>query len=240
MQIDVALSPSEIGHINLRGNTVVVIDVLRASSTIIAAVENGCERVIPVRDERDAFTTAKACSKTQPLLCGERNGVKIKGFDLGNSPREYLPQVVKNRTLILTTTNGTQLFQYAAAAAKVFIGALVNAQALASLLLHEKRNIVILCAGKEGRFSLEDCYCAGIICHKIRSMCGNDILISNTAQMSEIIYNSYDSKTLEMLKYSEHGQYLTSIGFDKDLDACAATDSSATIPVWEEGSIRAI
>ena len=240
MQIDVALCPSEIGHINLRGNTAVVIDVLRASSTIIAAVENGCARVIPVKDERDALITAKACSKAQPLLCGERNGVKIKGFDLGNSPWEYLSQVVKNRTLILTTTNGTQLFQYASTAARVFIGALVNAQALASLLLSEKRSLVILCAGKDGRFSLEDCYCAGLICHKIRSMCDNGILLSNAAQMSEMIYNSYDSKALDMLKFSEHGQYLTSIGFDKDLDACAAIDSSGTVPVWEKGSIRAI
>jgi 2-phosphosulfolactate phosphatase len=159
--------PKSVDPQALAGGTVVVIDVLRATTTIVYAIEAGARTVILCGEIDEAKSIAAKFRDDERILGGERGGLKIEGFDLGNSPEEYTPQRVKGKTVIFTTTNGTRAVLHARMAKQILLGAFVNASAVAQRLVGEDR-VHLLCAGTDGQPTDEDIMLAGMLAEKIR------------------------------------------------------------------------
>src|SRR5207253_757576 len=159
MKIDVYFTPLGLGAGDLGGRGIVVIDVLRATTTIVTALANGAKAVIPAATSEEAVRLASHLEKDGVLLAGERRSVKIDGFALGNSPREMTPAAVAGKTIVLATTNGTPALVAAQGGEPVLVGAPANFRALgehARRLLATRGDLVIICAGREKQFAIED------------------------------------------------------------------------------------
>ena len=165
--------PSEVDERELKGGTVVVIDLLRATTTICSALVSGATEVVPFRTIEETLAAAAKVGRDRVVLGGERGGQRIDGFDLGNSPREYTPNAVQGRPVYLTTTNGTQALYRARFARRVVVGAMVNQSAVAESVKDEPR-IHILCSGTDGRETREDILAAGAIAWKIYECSNTD------------------------------------------------------------------
>ncbi|MCX7920133.1 MAG: 2-phosphosulfolactate phosphatase [bacterium] len=233
--IDVALLPNMVNSQQVAGSVAVVIDVLRASSTILTALSNGAKQVIPVNEPQEAKELAKQFPTGEVLLCGEREGNKIPGFDLGNSPREFVPEVVAGKTLIMSTTNGTKACHTAQNASVSVIGCFLNLTAVTHFVNQAEGNVLLITSGKEGRFSLEDVVCAGAFVDKLNA--GNEFAITDAARVSQILYTIYKSNLRQMFNTCEHGQYLASLGYQADLDYCAQVDTLTLVPRFTSGII---
>ena len=212
----------------------VVIDVLRASSTIVTALANGCRRIIPVVHVREAFEVAASLNGEPVLLCGERKGNKVSGFDLGNSPREYAEEVVRNKTLILTTTNGTRAIHTARRAHEVLVGSFLNVEAVADWIRGRSRDVVIFCAGGMGQFSLEDAVCAGFLVRALLNDSDSRFEATSAARSASELAEKHGDDLRHMLFTSKHGRYLTDEGFGHDLEFCARLNSRPLVPVLEK------
>lgn len=176
MNIDVLFKPGDINEGALKGKAAVVFDVLRATSTIVTALANGCRTVIPVEEIAEAIEIARALKEPAEniLLGGERGGERVPGFPHGNSPLEYTQEVVTGKVLVLTTTNGTRAIRRAARDASVlFTGSLLNARAVAHELWRLQVDAALVCAGTNGHFSLEDALAAGVVIKEILQFTGN-------------------------------------------------------------------
>jgi 2-phosphosulfolactate phosphatase len=236
MNIDLAFSPHELEKKDFRGKTVVVIDVLRATSTMIIALENGCSGFIPVSTVEEAMQLAALKKDPDLLLGGERNAMPLEGFHLGNSPRDYRPEKVRGKVVVLTTTNGTQALLAARKAAEVFIGAFLNISALSRRLEETGRDVIIACSGEKSLFCLEDTVCGGAIIDRLEQE-GVSLLKNDAAMAAKVLYEYYEGDIHGMLAGCDWGQYLESVGLGKDLRICAQTDSSQLVPVYREGKI---
>ena len=173
MTLDVAFSPQELSPGDVTDRTVLVVDVLRATSTICAALHHGARAVVPAADTEEATRLEQALGASDVVLTGERNSVRIPGFQLGNSPREMTPDVVQGKTLVMTTTNGTLALLATAGAREVLVAAAVNLSAAgehARQALEQHGDLLILCAGRDHGFGLDDAYIAG--CLAVRALGG--------------------------------------------------------------------
>jgi 2-phosphosulfolactate phosphatase len=235
--LDTLLIPEEIKNIEFAGKLVVVIDVLRASSTIVTALANGCQGFIPILSPKQAKEEAQQFEKERVLLGGEREGKKIEGFDLGNSPREYKGEVVKDKTIIFSTTNGVKTLEMVKNAHRIIIGSFLNLHAVGDYCANYRGDILIICAGKEGKYSLEDTACAGMLIDSLKNT------ISDTHQQSDanltalLVYEKFNNNTLTILRKSQHGRYLENIGLEKDLMFCSQLDFFHIVPIFREGII---
>jgi 2-phosphosulfolactate phosphatase len=242
MKIDVFLTPHYLDDQTFTEKTVVVIDVLRASTSIIYALESGAKEIIPVSEIREAEQTASDLFSQKPFLCGEREGKIIPGFDFGNSPEEFTEEKVQNATLVFCTTNGTRAIQKTRHAKRLLIGALSNVTIVKEFLVRPENidtNLAIVCAGKENRFSLEDTICAGLLTDKLLAdKKGQGFTMSDSAMAARALYEKFRGNELGALKDSEHGRYLTTIGAAKDIEFCAKIDSSQSLPVFEGGVVK--
>ncbi|MGH7393218.1 MAG: 2-phosphosulfolactate phosphatase, partial [Candidatus Rokuibacteriota bacterium] len=167
MRVDVAPTAEALAGRSVEGIVVLVIDVLRASTTIVTALANGCAAVVPVADPDEARRRAGALPPGTVLTAGERRGEPIQGFDLGNSPIDCTAERVRGRVIVFTTSNGTRALLAARAAAAVGVAALVNASAAAAWALGGGRDVTLLCAGERGAVSLEDHVCAGLLAERL-------------------------------------------------------------------------
>lgn len=210
---------------------VVVIDVLRAASTVITALTNGCRGVLPVASPAAARREAARLASERPLLGGERNGLRIKGFDLGNSPLEYRPEVVRGRVVILCTTNGTRALLRARRAGRVLLAAFLNAAAVARRLKQEGRNWLFFCAGSRGYFSYEDFLCAGLVLAKLREEQADFDLGDGARAALEVAAGRREL-------FGSHAAYLRQIGLGADLEFCARMDACDLIPHYTDGWLR--
>src|SRR5690554_483231 len=240
MKIDVILNNRT--EYDFSGKTVVVIDVLRATSTILTALVNGCLEVIPVCGVEEALTLRKTTAKGELILGGERKGKTIPGFDLGNSPLEYTKEKVGGRRVVLCTTNGTQALVQTAGAEEVLIGSFLNITKVASYLKETARDITLFCAGREGRMSLEDLLCAGKIIKKILFMAKNGTVpeLTDSGRLAMIAYKHLVNKVkgpVIAIAQTEHGQYLSSIGYNEDLRYCGQVDFLPQLAIYQNGSI---
>jgi 2-phosphosulfolactate phosphatase len=163
-RLDVLLTPGELLPGDVAGRTAVVIDVLRASSTIVQALGSGARTIFPVADIEEALKLANTLGREEVLLCGERRALPIEGFDMGNSPGDFARKQVARKTLVMSTTNGTAIMTAAAQAAeRVVIASFLNLSAVVRELVRSEAEPVLLCSGREGKFALEDAVCAGRI-----------------------------------------------------------------------------
>jgi len=229
--------PEEIKNTELAGKLVVIIDVLRASSTIVTALANGGRGFIPILSPDQAKKKAQQFKKERVLLGGEREGTKIEGFDLGNSPREYKREAVKDRTIIFSTTNGVKALEMVKDAYRVIIGSFLNLQAVCNYCTNYQGDILIICAGKEGRFSLEDAACAGMIINSLRDVFPGGHQEVDANLTARLLYKKFGNNILEILRKSQHGRYLESIGLGEDLKFCSQLDFFHIVPIFRDGII---
>ncbi len=228
MLLYTSLTPADIDAlIGTKFDIAVVVDVLRATTTLLFAARSGARRILPVAEIDDAFELAREISEEKILLCGERNGLRIKGFDIGNSPAEYSPDRVGGKTLIYASTNGSVLMsRVERIAGKTILASIRNISAAADFVGKLKpQRTLIACAGSEGRFSLEDVYCAGMLidrlAHRLKITLADD-----TSLTARIIYGHFGDDVGEVFRASTHGRYLgDELGLWDDLAAASEIDA---------------
>jgi 2-phosphosulfolactate phosphatase len=232
MQVDVIASIGEARSDDFVHKTVIVIDVLRATSTLMTALANGCGGVIPV----ETVQQAKQLQEPGDLLGGERFCKKISGFDLGNSPFEYLNRELAGRRLIMTTTNGTRGIQKSRKASHVLAGALLNGTACAKAAAGFHRDVLILCAGTQDAFSWEDGLCAGMLVENIMRLTGESAAEVNDFGLAMLAGFRHVKHDLESALLScANGKRLSKMGFRDDVCYCARTDVIDVVPVLKDG-----
>jgi 2-phosphosulfolactate phosphatase len=234
VRLDVAFSPAEMRTAAGR-RAVVVIDVLRATSTIIHALAGGVRSVLPVGSVEEAARMAEQIGRDAVLLCGERDCQPIRGFHLGNSPAEFTPERVGGTTLIMTTTNGTVALLAAAAAERVQIGALLNAGAVARAIAQSGDDTLLLCAGREGSFALEDAICAGRIIRRVREQVG---AVGGNDAAAAAVRLAARAPTARTLARTAAGRRLRELGLGMDVAFCAEEDRYEVVPVFDRHRIR--
>jgi 2-phosphosulfolactate phosphatase len=241
VKLGVVKSPGELAPGDVQGRVVAVIDVLRATTSIAVALANGAKTVIPVEDVDEAMTRAKQFDRAEVKTAGERKMLPIPGFDLGNSPREFSAESVGGCTVIITTTNGTRALMALQGARDIVVASYVNHSAVSAMLRAASRSndILIVCAGTEGHFSLEDAACAGRYVRSITQ--GNaSIMVNDAAHACALIDGRYGDNISEIFKDSSHGSALAAAGFGEDLVACAQLDSHPVVPVYQDRQITRI
>jgi len=238
LKYDVIATADCVDEENAAGKTVVVLDILRATSTIVTALGFGCREIIPV----ETIAEAMDAKRKQPdvLLGGERDSLIISGFNLGNSPLEYTQETVAGKTVVITTTNGTRAIRRAIQSkGDVLIGSLLNAGTVAEAALAKGKETVIVCAGTRGEFSLEDIVAAGIIIKEMEEKSGERTLPgSDLAVAARRLGEVYAAKPLQAFYDSSHGQKLAAMGMVKDLEWCARLNSFKLVPFCINGRIK--
>ncbi len=235
--VDVLLAPPFTPEA-VRGAHVVVIDVLRATTTIATALANGAAGVIPVLGPEDAVEIAKRLDRDRVLLCGERASVRIDGFDLDNSPASYPREVVAGKTIVFTTTNGTRALRAGATAASLRAGAMVNRAAVAAALAAQDGDIVLLCAGVHGRFALEDALGAGALVDALVDQVPG-LELHDGARAAALLYRAVAPRLTEAVASADHAHELAKLGFSADLERCATLDVLDVVPILREGMLVA-
>jgi 2-phosphosulfolactate phosphatase len=233
VKVGVAFTPAELGG-SAGERTVAVIDVLRATTTMLEALVNGAQAVVPVESVDVAVTKAGEIGRDQAVLCGERDTQPIPGFHLGNSPAEFTAAEVAGKTLIMTTTNGTRAAVLGSASARGLIASFLNAGAVAAAL-SEESNVLLLCAGREGRFALEDALCAGMIARRIRSARpAGSTRFDDGAVTAMLLARRYEGSLGRILRRTAAGRRLAELGRDGDVEFCAQVDRYDRVPVVRE------
>ncbi|MWC28354.1 2-phosphosulfolactate phosphatase [Paenibacillus sp. MMS18-CY102] len=226
MQVGVIASVNEARADRFTHRTAIVIDVLRATSTMVAALEAGVTGIVPA----ETVMEARALVRPGDMLGGERFCRKIAGFELGNSPSDYRKETVGGKRLILTTTNGTRAILKALRAENVLAGALVNATACARTALELRRDVVLLCAGSHEEFALEDGLCAGMILDRLESLCSQPVETDDFGSAMLALYRNRAHCLVGTVGNSATGRRLTKMGLAKDIDYCAESDLSDVVP----------
>ncbi len=220
-----------------RGDVVIVVDVLRCTSAIVTALANGAIDVKAVK----TLSEARSLKSRNPtsILAGERHGFPPRGFDIGNSPREFTPDRVRDRRIIITTTSGTQAINNASRARIVLIGSFLNVTAAAKtaweISVNENSNLTVAMSGKQGSFSLEDMLCAGAIINRWDSKM---VEYSDLACAALLAYRNASTDLLRHILVGNHAQELVEAGFRDDVLFCTELDKWSIVPVLREGSIK--
>ncbi len=219
-----------------RGDLIIIIDALRCCSSIVTALANGAEAIIPVKTLREAYKIH--ARNPEYLLAGERGGLKPRGFDLGNSPLEYTGERVHGKTILLTTTSGTTAITLSRNSKWVLIGSFLNARYVAekafAISKSENLNISIIQSGTKRKFSLEDFICAGAI---IARLPHNAITLSDAALASLLAFEHVENDLYAAIVRSEHSRKLIELGFMKDIKFSCQMDLFKVTPVYKRGKI---
>ncbi|MBW7473564.1 2-phosphosulfolactate phosphatase [Paenibacillus oenotherae] len=226
MHIEVISSVNEARADRFTHRTAIVIDVLRATSTMITALQAGAVSIYPV----ETVLEARTLQRQGYMLAGERFCRKIPGFELGNSPNDFTPEVVQGRRIVLTTTNGTRAVHKAMRADFVLSAALLNATACAKAAIELRRDVVLLCAGCHDDFALEDGLCAGLIIDRLKALSSSSVGIDDFGTAMLGLYHSSKECVAERLTASSSGKRLIKMGFGRDIESCAQLDTSGIVP----------
>ena len=240
MKLDLVFTVDDLNSIDIHNKVVVVIDVLRATSTMVTALNNEATSVISVMEIERAVSLKK--DDQNSLLCGERNGIMIPGFDRGNSPMEFKDTFGHN--LIFSSTNGSRTIEKSKESKKMFLGSFLNAKSLATTLMndHSKDEILIACSGKLGHACIEDTICAGYIINCLTEIKDEAISfkLDDAAKISKDYYSSNKEDISKPIKGSEHGKYLISINMEKDIDYCCQKDLIKIVPFYDKDKSKII
>lgn len=239
MKLDVLFSPVQADELFFTGKTTVVIDVLRASSTIITALSNGAKEVVPVGTVEFAVKVSGGIFGGQTLLGGERNTKKIEGFALGNSPSEYTKEIVSGKSIVFYSTNGSRAIVKAKYSTNLFVCSFNNLKTLAKHLRKLNEDVIILCAGNNNFFSLEDSVCAGMLVSELIS--GNKTIELTDASTGALtLFKSFGKNIFKLLSETDHGQLLITNGFEEDLKACAELENTNVIPFYAGNVLKVL
>jgi 2-phosphosulfolactate phosphatase len=241
MSLEVLFSPRALAPVDLAGRTVMVIDILRATTTMCAAIHHGARAIIPTDSPDEAHAIARRIG-TDAVLAGERNALPIPGFDLGNSPREMVPDRVRDKTVVLCTTNGTGALLSAQSAKAIYPGAACNLSLLAALgraTLDAEGSLLILCAGRAGTFGLDDAYCAGRLVTAVveQAHLGVQDLLGDGAHAAVEIARGFGPRWDIPLRLSMAGQDLQRLGFGADIDFAAREDVFPSLIRFHDGQV---
>ncbi|MFZ9943640.1 MAG: 2-phosphosulfolactate phosphatase [Bacteroidia bacterium] len=233
--IDVCFSPAMLPLYDYKGAVVVVIDVLRATSSMCIAFENGVRSIVPVATLEESMAY-----RAKGFLVGaERKGEKVDGFDLGNSPFSFMGDMVKGRDIALTTTNGTQAIKAAEGAAVIAVGSFLNLDALCQWLLKQNKNVVLLCSGWKNAFNLEDTLLAGAVCEQLHDFFGYTDH-RDAAIAAKSLYQIAKNDLLGFLEHSSHRHRLAKLQIEEDVQFCLTLNQTTAVPVlMGEALVRA-
>jgi 2-phosphosulfolactate phosphatase len=229
-----SISPALLHLYDLSNSVVVIIDVFRATSTIAAALYNGARCVIPVDSVPKAIEISK---NIDGIAAGERDGKIAEGLNHGNSPLEYGREFIENKTLVLTTTNGTRLLHMALerGASTIVSGSFPNLSAVADFIIAENRNVVLGCAGWKDRFNLEDTLFAGAVINRVKK--GFQIHCDSSL-MAETLYNKHKNNLLGFApKLTHYHRLVDRFGLIEDIKFCLTDDVANVLPVYGEGRL---
>ena len=229
MRVDVAVTPDGLDRAAVAVCTVLVIDVLRASTCIVTALANGCAGIVPVATPEEA--RARMAGLPGALVAGERRGEPLEGFDLGNSPLEFTPARVGGRAVIMTTSNGTRALLAARGAAAIGVAAFVNLGAAAAWALGARRDVLLLCSGERGARSLEDHVCAGLVAERL--LAGEPrARATAAAEEAAAAARPYGKDVARLARDSSWARHLASRGRAADVAACLTLDTASIVPVY--------
>jgi len=241
MRISIYFTPLGLTSADIAGKPVIVIDILRATTTIITALANGAKAVIPAAASDEAVRIAQSLERGSVLLAGERRFEPISGFDLGNSPREMTADVVAGKTLVMSTTNGTPAIQAAEAGSPVFVAAALNLSAVVATvkpLVDGQGEIAILCAGRERGFALEDAYAAGRFAHALLPPGGRRKVDLNDAGVAALeLIKRYGDRWKRAVSASAAARDLVAKGYKDDILAATEANRYELVPVYAERQV---
>jgi 2-phosphosulfolactate phosphatase len=240
VRIDVMFGAASVAPGDLAGKVVGVIDVLRASTTICAALANGARTVIPFEDTDEVVRRSKQFERRDVLLAGERRMLPMPGFDLGNSPLEFTREVVEGKTILFATSNGTPALLATQGARDVVVASYVNQRAALAFLRAASRggaDVAIVCAGSGRQFGLEDAACAGRLVHGLLEARADTPSLNDAARAALLIDRHYGDELARLFADAAHGRALVEAGFAADLDVCAAVDAHPVVPIYVDRQV---
>jgi 2-phosphosulfolactate phosphatase len=237
MKLDVLLTLGELMPGDIAQRTVVVIDVLRASSTIVEALAAGAKAIYPVASVEEAVTLGNTLGREETLLCGERRSLPVEGFDLGNSPGDFIPERVGGKMLVMATTNGTTALMAAGAASRVIVGSWLNLTAVVEELRRSGAEPVFLCSGRETKFGLEDAVCAGMMAAALLAADPEVEWETNDGAMAAVALAERFPDPDELFRLTAAGKQLVEADLREDLAFCAIPDRHDVVPVLHDRQI---
>jgi 2-phosphosulfolactate phosphatase len=228
-KLEVCLTPALIHLYDVEEYVVVIIDIFRATSSICYGIENGAEAIIPVAEVEECL----AYKEKYPdyLLAAERNGEVVKGFDFGNSPFSYTPQKVAGKTVVLTTTNGTQALYLSRKAKQIIIGSFLNLTPVCNWLKTTNENILLVCAGWKYNVNLEDTLFAGAVVEQLKA---DGYELDDPAIAANDLYQLGKNDISLYLKKTSHSERLKQLGIEEDIAFCLNVDTTTAIPVLRD------
>ncbi len=235
MNVDIIISADDINENKIKEKVIVVIDMFRATSVIVTALNNGCNEVIPYLTVEETIKSARQMKEEEYILGGERKAIKIDGFNLSNSPLEYTKENVKGKSVLMTTTNGTRTLTKSIGAKRVLIAAMINAKAVAKRLLEINEDVVIINAGTNGNFSMDDYICSGYIINEMLKI--NDKLnLTDISKTANIIFETYPN-IVDYVKEAAHYSVMKSLELDRDIEYCIQKSIIDIVPEYKNGKI---
>lgn len=236
-QLQTCLSPALLHTNDVRQSIVVIIDVLRATSTIATAIKNGAKSVIPVNSVAECI---KLGSQIEVITAGERDGQIAKGLSYGNTPFQYTEKFIKGKTLVLTTTNGTRLLHMALAenAKEIITGSFANLSSVCKYLIEQKRDVVLACAAWKDRVNLEDTLFAGAVISKIKE---HFVIDCDSSQIAESLYSLARGDLFEFMqmKNASHFKRLLNFNLEEDIKYCLKEDAADVLVIYKDGRLVA-
>jgi 2-phosphosulfolactate phosphatase len=228
--IDVCVSPELMHLYTVSDRTVVVVDILRATSCMTTAFAHGIASITPFAKMEDCL----AMKDKGYFTAGERDGKKVDGFDFGNSPFEYMDEKLKGQKIAFTTTNGTQAIAKSAGAREIIIGSFLNLTAVTNYLANGTDNILVVCAGWKGKVNLEDTLFAGAVVELLKDQVQPECDAPVAARQ---LYNQAKHDLVDYLKDSSHVRRLAKLNIFKDIQYCLTLDQYGVVPVLKEGKL---
>jgi 2-phosphosulfolactate phosphatase len=229
--IDVCVSPELMHLYDVQNSTVVIVDILRATSCMVTAFAHGAASITP-------FSSAEECRRMKSkgyITSGERNGEKVFGFDKGNSPFEYMGDQVTGQRIAFTTTNGTQAIDKAKVAKQIIIGSFLNVTSVTHYLLLSEHNILVVCAGWKGKVNLEDTLFAGALVENLRNHIEPDC---DAPLVAQHLYNQAKVDMVKFLSNSSHVKRLNRLNIIKDIEFCLTPDLYSVLPILKNGVLK--
>jgi len=232
-----SLSPALLNLYEVSSSIVVIIDVLRATSTIATALHNGAKAIIPVDSVAECIRIGK---QIDSITAGERDGQVAEGLTYGNSPFEYPADFIGNKTLVLTTTNGTKLLHMALAsnAKSIITGSFPNLSAVCDYLVEQKQNVILGCAAWKDRVNIEDTLFAGAVISRVKEYFS---INCDSSKIAESLYEEARNDLFGFMKAknASHYQRLSGYGLDKDMEYCLTNDGANVLVIYEQGKLVA-
>jgi 2-phosphosulfolactate phosphatase len=234
MNVDVLFLPGEFPARPRPQRRAVVVDVIRATTTIVTAFQAGARAVVPVSGPEEARSVR--ARHPGAILAGERGGRRIPGFALGNSPRDFTRDAVADKDIILSTSNGTKTLRAVGEGRRVAIAAFLNRAAVARWIAASPEDSLIVCSGYEGAFSLEDAVCAGAVVERTLSLDASPTL-GDGASACLVLWKNFARNLSTVVRESGWGRRVVQLGLGADLDICSRLDVADVLPVMFEGRI---